>query len=267
MSQTIRISTGIGELDKALSGGLIRGRVYLISGDVGIGKTTAVVQFLLRGIQEGEKVAMLTDTSRKNMIEDMHLLGLDIETPINNGSLLLIEFHDQFEELKNKVIEKKENPKKVLTKILSEISNIVKQNNIKRLVIDPITPLIIPSTSAYTYVKTLINSLYDISCTTVITSRIMSSNDQGVYDIAEYVSGVILLSYEGSLKRARFFNIRKMKGTYCDPNLHEFTIKFGKGICRIDEKPVETYTPDEKPVETYTPNMRGRPHVRNPYAF
>jgi circadian clock protein KaiC len=277
LAEISRISTGIEELDKTLSGGLIKGRVYLISGDVGIGKTTAALQFLLRGIQDGEKVAILTDTSRENMIEDMHSLGLDIEDQINNGTLLLIEFHEQFEDLKNKVIEKKENPKKVLTKILSEISNIVKQNNIKRLVIDPISPLVIPSTSMYTYVKTLITTLYDTSCTTIITSGIMSPNDQSVYDIAEHVSGVILFSYGESLKRSRFFSIKKMRGTYCNPNLHEFTIKFGKGICSPDEKPVETHIPDEKPVETHIPDekpvethisdMRPKRYSRSPYAL
>jgi circadian clock protein KaiC len=265
LAEISRISTGIEELDKTLSGGLIKGRVYLISGDVGMGKTTAALQFLLRGIQDSEKVAILTDTSRENIIDDMRSLGLDVENPIKNGTLLLIEFHEQFEDLKNKVIEKKENPKKVLTKILSEISNIVKQNNIKRLVIDPITPLIIPSTSVYTYVKTLITALYDVSCTTIITSGIISPNDYSVYDIAEHVSGVILFSYGESLKGSRFFSIKKMRGTYCNPDLHEFTIKFGKGICGTDETPVEKHIPDETPVEKHIPDMQ--PNSRSPYAL
>jgi len=255
-------------LDKALSGGLIKGGVYLISGDVGMGKTTSSLQFLLRGIQDDEKAAIFTDTSQKNLIEDMHSLGLNIEDPINNGTLLVIALSDQFEDLKNKVIEKKENPKKVLTKILSEISTTVKQNNIKRLVIDPINLLVIPSPSAYTYAKTLINALCDTSCTTIITSGIMSPNDPSVYSIAEHVSGVIILSYGDSLKGSRFFSIKKMRGTNCNPDLHEFAIMHGKGICGPGEKPsyakkklVETYIPDkkpsdtgEKPVETYVPD-------------
>jgi len=256
LTEISRISTGIGVLDKTLSGGLIKGGIYLISGDVGIGKTTAALQFLLNGIQAGEKVAMFTDTSQKNLIEDMHYLGLDIESPINNGTLLIIALSRQFEDLKNKVIERKENPNKVLTKILSEINNTVKQNNIKRLVIDPINLVIMPSPSVYTYAKTLISTIGDPSCTTIVTSGILSPNDPSVYSITEHVSGVIILSYDDSLKRSRFFSIKKMRGTYCNPDLHKFTILFGKGICGPDEKPSETYIPDEKPSETYIPDEK-----------
>jgi circadian clock protein KaiC len=47
-------STGIDGLDSILNGGLPRNRLYLISGEPGVGKTTLALQFLLRGVQEGE---------------------------------------------------------------------------------------------------------------------------------------------------------------------------------------------------------------------
>ncbi|HKU46994.1 MAG TPA: DNA repair protein RadA [Burkholderiales bacterium] len=41
-----RISTGIGELDRALGGGLVAGQVVLLGGDPGIGKSTLLLQAL-----------------------------------------------------------------------------------------------------------------------------------------------------------------------------------------------------------------------------
>ena len=41
-----RLSTGIGELDRVLGGGLVAGQVVLIGGDPGIGKSTLLLQAL-----------------------------------------------------------------------------------------------------------------------------------------------------------------------------------------------------------------------------
>jgi DNA repair protein RadA/Sms len=41
-----RMATGVGELDRALGGGLVRGQVVLIGGDPGIGKSTLLLQAL-----------------------------------------------------------------------------------------------------------------------------------------------------------------------------------------------------------------------------
>lgn len=40
----IRISTGIGEFDRVLGGGLVKGSVVLLSGEPGIGKSTLLLQ-------------------------------------------------------------------------------------------------------------------------------------------------------------------------------------------------------------------------------
>lgn len=47
-------STGVVGLDSILNGGLPRNRLYLVAGDPGVGKTTLALQFLRRGLQEGD---------------------------------------------------------------------------------------------------------------------------------------------------------------------------------------------------------------------
>src|SRR5467141_2854743 len=53
------IPSGIPPLDARL-GGAIPGRIHMLSGGPGTGKTTAGPQFLRHGLQLGETVAMLT---------------------------------------------------------------------------------------------------------------------------------------------------------------------------------------------------------------
>lgn len=55
-----RISTGIGELDHILGGGLTTNRSYLLEGTPGSGKTTIALQFLLEGARMGEKGLYIT---------------------------------------------------------------------------------------------------------------------------------------------------------------------------------------------------------------
>lgn len=60
-----RIKTGIPGLDNILGGGLPQGHFYLIEGDPGAGKTTIGLQFLLAGLQKGEKCLFITLSESK----------------------------------------------------------------------------------------------------------------------------------------------------------------------------------------------------------
>ncbi|MBS3652447.1 AAA family ATPase [Pseudaminobacter sp. 19-2017] len=58
--QDLRLSTGTPGLDMVLNGGLTPGRVYLLEGAPGSGKTTLGLQFLLEGISSGERSLYVT---------------------------------------------------------------------------------------------------------------------------------------------------------------------------------------------------------------
>lgn len=53
-------ATGIAGLDDILSGGLARGRLYVVEGVPGSGKTTLAAQFLMDGARRGEPVLYIT---------------------------------------------------------------------------------------------------------------------------------------------------------------------------------------------------------------
>src|SRR5687768_8420780 len=53
-------ATGIAGLDDVLNGGLARGRLFLVEGVPGSGKTTLAMQFLMDGAKRGEQVLYIT---------------------------------------------------------------------------------------------------------------------------------------------------------------------------------------------------------------
>ncbi|HYE87626.1 MAG TPA: ATPase domain-containing protein, partial [Vicinamibacterales bacterium] len=55
-----RAATGIRGLDDILNGGFARGRLYLVEGVPGSGKTTLAMQFLMEGVARGESVLYVT---------------------------------------------------------------------------------------------------------------------------------------------------------------------------------------------------------------
>ena len=54
ISETARMSTGLGELDRVLGGGIVQGSLVLVGGDPGIGKSTILLQ-MCRNLSEKEK--------------------------------------------------------------------------------------------------------------------------------------------------------------------------------------------------------------------
>ena len=59
-TESSRVTTGVQGLDTVLSGGLPQGRLYLLEGPPGSGKTTLSLQFLLQGLKQGERCLYVT---------------------------------------------------------------------------------------------------------------------------------------------------------------------------------------------------------------
>ncbi|HYZ31032.1 MAG TPA: ATPase domain-containing protein [Crenalkalicoccus sp.] len=65
-----KASTGIAGLDDVLAGGLARGRVYLLEGSPGTGKTTVALQFLLEGAARAEDGLYVTLSESEAELRD-----------------------------------------------------------------------------------------------------------------------------------------------------------------------------------------------------
>jgi circadian clock protein KaiC len=65
-----RAKTGIWGLDNILSGGFTRGRLFLVEGEPGTGKTTIALQFLMEGERAGEKGLYITLSETEGELRD-----------------------------------------------------------------------------------------------------------------------------------------------------------------------------------------------------
>lgn len=63
-------ATGVRGLDEVLAGGLSRGRVFLLEGSPGTGKTTIATQFLLAGAAAGERTLYITLSETEDELRD-----------------------------------------------------------------------------------------------------------------------------------------------------------------------------------------------------
>ncbi len=70
-----RISTGSEGLDDILGGGLDPNRMYLYEGRPGTGKTTIALQFLLRGVRDGERVLYISLSETRRELENSSRIG------------------------------------------------------------------------------------------------------------------------------------------------------------------------------------------------
>ncbi len=130
-NNTKRVKTGIFGLDELLGGGYHRNTVNIVLGSAGVGKTIFALQFLLKGLESGEKGIFVSfDMDEKSVVELALSMGWDdVKNYIDDGDLLVgSNFHVEDISYLNS---------NLLDFILSNAS----EDNV-RIVIDSFTPLI-----------------------------------------------------------------------------------------------------------------------------
>jgi circadian clock protein KaiC len=87
-----RVSSGVGRLDKMLSGkGYYRGSTILVSGTAGTGKTSLSAHFLDAACRRGERcLCFLFEESPQQLLRNMRSIGIDLEPWVTAG---LLKFH------------------------------------------------------------------------------------------------------------------------------------------------------------------------------
>src|SRR6202042_2918154 len=89
-----KTATGISGLDQILNGGLPEGRVTLVTGNSGTGKTLLGIEFLVNGIREYDENAVLVtfEESPPKVTEKGSSLGLDLKKLQDDGKLAMLAF-------------------------------------------------------------------------------------------------------------------------------------------------------------------------------
>ena len=237
--------TGIDGLDELLGGGFLRGKTYLIAGETGAGKTIFSLQFLIYGAMNGEPgVYLAIDEPREHLLRGIRRFGWDVVDELEKkGKLLFLDMRTHFSRIYLKDEKRKIEPKFVISQILRNVDRI----NAKRLVIDPIAPLIYGGgddiLQAREFLREMVFALEKRkNVTTVMTSEIPTGSKRlSRFGVEEFLAtGIIMLSLEeinGRIYRVMF--IRKARWSPVKPSKYVFEIVPAKGI--VLKGPIEDF--------------------------
>ena len=234
MLQTPRTTTGISGLDELLEGGFPTGRSFLVTGEPGTGKSIFALQFLVEGLEHGERCIFVTaDEEPADVLEQAASLGWDLEKHIDNKVLAILNAGAYLSALPGANRERHID----VHKTVNDLAGFVNQLGASRLALDPAGPFVLLRDSGIRIqdqARLLIKLLRSTTRTTnLLTSyAVPRTGERTLHGIEEYlVAGAIVLEMiwkDGAL--ARSLIVEKMRCTDIRPLQLEFDIVKGQGI-------------------------------------
>jgi circadian clock protein KaiC len=233
-----RVPTGIAGFDELVGGGLPFHRSILVYGDIGSGKTTFGLQFLMAGAARGEAgVLVSVDEKPQHVLEDARRFGWDVDAAVDRQLITVLEASPCFTELRgSNGLDARQ--------VAGDLAQHIRRVKASRLVIDAATSLVPAGARAGTvedFLRSLIASIEDnLGCTTLLTARTCASiHTSTVGPAAERLaSGVIELTLGSDGGRTgRSMTVRKMRGAPTTLGERPFDIIDGHGLVMCDARP------------------------------
>ena len=102
--EVARISTGFGELDRVLGGGIVKGSLILLGGEPGIGKSTLILQLCNKIHGEGKVLYVSGEESAEQIKLRADRLGIDNDDIMFLGETDISIINENIEELRPKLV-------------------------------------------------------------------------------------------------------------------------------------------------------------------
>jgi KaiC/GvpD/RAD55 family RecA-like ATPase len=232
-----QVATGIKGLDEVLHGGLPRGRIILVVGSPGSGKTTFAMQFLAAGAVLGEPGLYVSMDEKPERIKaDLSSFNWNIDALEHDGKLTIIDA-TQLRRPALRVDDRIHRgagvdlvlPELTLGSLARTIRRISSEEGIRRIAVDPITSLMLRYPEEPKRRRALLlffDALESTGCSSIVTSELRTSILARRFQIEEYLShGVVLLHtmvHDGNVIRA--VQVEKMRGISHDTQIRPYQI-------------------------------------------
>lgn len=215
-SSTVRITSGIEELDEMMGGGFFRDSITLISGATGAGKTLMVTQFMAGGFANGERSLLFAfEESRDQLYRNAAAWGMDFEAMERDELLKVVNLYphamaleDHLVSIRDTIAEFK--PNRVAVDSLSALERVADPRGFREFVI-----------SLTSYLKK--NETAGLFTST--TPSLLGGESVTERHISTLTDSIILLRYieaYGEMRRA--LTVLKMRGSMHDKEIREYTI-------------------------------------------
>ncbi len=223
-------------MDELISGGFPEGRVILVVGGPGTGKTVLASQFLYKGISDYQEngIFVSLDESKDHFFSEMQNFGWDFKRAEEEKKFVFIDATrmPRSELQKEKIfgepssLRAKQLP---IDQLIANLEENARQIDAKRVVLDTLATLFHrfpdPVERRVTVVD-LVESLSELGITTIITTELSRLGLDRDVSIEEYMAhGVIVMQTlfsEGVISRS--LQVEKMRGTKINPNCVPYTI-------------------------------------------
>ncbi|HEX4199428.1 MAG TPA: ATPase domain-containing protein [Caulobacteraceae bacterium] len=220
-----RVSTGIGDLDNILGGGLTKDRAYLLEGTPGSGKTTIALQFLLEGARVGERGLYIT---LSETAAELREVARSHNWSLNDIELFELVSGDGLDpESEQSILE----PSEVeLGETIGGVMECVDRLRPTRVVFDSLSELRLLAQNSLRYRRQILALKQYFStrqCTVLMLDD--RSSDPGDLQLHSIAHGVITLEqttedYGSARRRLR---VVKMRGVNYRGGFHDFVIETG----------------------------------------
>ncbi|HUV82692.1 MAG TPA: RAD55 family ATPase [archaeon] len=234
-----RIVTGIYGLDNLLGGGFRKNTINIINGGIGVGKTTFGLQYLLYGLNRGEKGLFVSfEMTEKQILRDCKQLGFDeIEDHIKKGNLKIIHLFG--EDLIFPSLD-----------FIEMIRESLSEDEHHRILIDPFTHYsMFLNEEKRKSLSTIFQNLREHSTTVITLEEVKVKEPNNGLVTPLYLADTVLhLHYLGF---GEFFDrtirVVKHRGSKHGDGLYPYKIESGLGIVVIaSEHDIEKVTPTKE---------------------
>lgn len=224
-----RMKSGVPGLDDLIEGGYPEGSSVLISGTPGTGKSTIGVQFVYNGVKEYDDNGLIitVEESKDQIIRNMSRFGFDLEPLLDSKRITIVEEPVLFE--------------RVVTH--ETIEEIIKKNNIKRVVFDSLTLFkhVYPDEEKRRReILRFIETFRNLGCVCLFTMERPTGDLNQYFPEEFFMDGLIIMSQlimSKKTKTTRIVGVVKLRGTK-HPN-HFYPMRFtDNGIVVYSEEEI-----------------------------
>ena len=232
-----KVVSGIPGLDELVDGGLPEGRVILVIGGPGTGKTTLCGQFLHNGIYNGQEngVFVTLDDSKDHFYSEMLQFGWDFQKAQEEGKFGLVDATriSRVSMLKEKLYKEESRSLRgkqlPIDKLVESLQAKISAVGAKRVVVDTLAALTFrfpDPVERRSAMMDLIESLSDLGVTSLVTTELgYLGLQRKALDEEFLVHGVIMMQtlFSGATT-TRAIQVEKMRGAKVNPSLVPYSI-------------------------------------------
>jgi KaiC/GvpD/RAD55 family RecA-like ATPase len=218
------IHSGIAPLDQRV-GGMFPGRLHMLTGGPGTGKTTACLHFLRSGLDVGDDVVLLTHDEPRDLKSHARSLALELDPVLRSGQLLLLRFRPEF----RRALAQAGQPERAS----EDLERMLEGSRPARLVVDPLSPFLADGTATGAALTALAHWLDRLGATTLLTypADISNGYDARLEPIVCRAATIVHLSRAAGQHRLHFVQNRVRAGP---TTAIRFALRPGAGLVPLN---------------------------------